>query len=51
MKNILTKLKYGITKDEYNRIKEMWKENKGEALWYCKRMGYKRLVQHLQQKF
>ena len=48
--NILYMLKYGVTKNEYEKVVEMFKKDKGEALWYCKRLGYKRLVQHYQKK-
>lgn len=50
MSNVTSKLKYGVSQDEYKRIKDMWKQDRGLAIIECKLKGYKRLVQHLQQK-
>lgn len=50
MNNIISKLRYGVSQDEYNRIKAIWNQNKSLAIIEGKMKGYKRLVQHLQQK-
>lgn len=51
MKNIISKIKYGVSHKEYKRIQEMReKEGINSAILECKFMGYKLLTQHLQQK-
>lgn len=50
MNNIISKLRYGVSQDEYNRIKAIWKQDKSLAIIECKLKGYKLLTQKLQQK-
>ena len=50
IKNTISKIKYGVDVDEYDRIMDIASKDRFEAILECKFNGYKRLCQRLQQE-